>query len=169
MKLKQLMILLVIIVDYIQIVEILMKWWERKYGLNSGERNNNVYILASAFNDFGVNKTLAEYIMGNFVSKDFPQSEIKRTIHSAYKQVQNFGTKYYEDEERVNEVKSKLRKGIAKGEIKNSIEEETDIEDSVLKNDAAGMHLLHQELIKSLSGEPTVLAAKPQMSLLSKL
>ena len=111
-----------------------MKWWERKYGLNTGERNNNVYVLASAFNDFGVNKTLAEYIMGNFVSRDFPQSEIKRTIHSAYKQVQNFGTKYYEDEEKVNEVKSKLRKGIAKGEIKSSIEEEAEIEDSVLDN-----------------------------------
>ena len=44
-----------------------------------------------------------------------------------------------------------------------------DIEDSVLKNDAAGMRLLHQELIKSLSGEGIILAAKPEMSLLSKL
>ena len=122
------------ITDENKIVDILMKWWERKYGLNSGERNNNVYILASAFNDFGVNKTLAEYVMNNFISKDFPQSEIKRTIHSAYKQVQNFGTKYYEDEEKVNEVKSKLRKGISKGEIKSNIEEESDVEDSVLDN-----------------------------------
>ena len=122
------------ITDENKIVDILMKWWERKYGLNSGERNNNVYILASAFNDFGVNKTLAEYIMGNFVSKDFPQSEIKRTIHSAYKNVQNFGTKYYEDEEKVNDVKSKLRKGISKGEIKSTIEEESEIEESVLDN-----------------------------------
>tara|TARA_R100001129_G_scaffold173168_1_gene144376 strand:- start:515 stop:2926 length:2412 start_codon:yes stop_codon:yes gene_type:complete len=122
------------ITDENKIVEILMKWWERKYGLNSGERNNNVYILASAFNDFGVNKTLAEYVMTNFGSRDFSQSEIKRTIHSAYKQVQNFGTKYYEDEEKVNDVKSKLRKGVSKGEIKAQIEEESDIEDSVLDN-----------------------------------
>ena len=122
------------ITDENKIVDILMKWWERKYGLNSGERNNNVYILASAFNDFGVNKTLAEYVMGNFVSKDFPQSEIKRTIYSAYKQVQNFGTKYYEDEEKVNEVKQKLRKGVNKGEIKTQLEEESDVEDSVLDN-----------------------------------
>jgi len=122
------------ITDENKIVEILLKWWERKYGLNSGERNNNVYILASAFNDFGVNKTLAEYIMGNFVSKDFPQSEIKRTIYSAYKQVQNFGTKYYEDEEKVNDVKQKLRSGIDKGEIKSQIEEDTDIEDALLDN-----------------------------------
>ena len=122
------------ITDENKIVEILTKWWERKYGLNSGERNNNVYILAAAFNDFGVTKTLAEYVMGNFVSKDFPQSEIKRTIQSAYKQVQNFGTKYYEDEEKVNNVKQKLRKGATASEIKKQIAEELDVEDSVLDN-----------------------------------
>ena len=122
------------ITDENKIVEILLKWWERKYGLNNGERNNNVYILASAFNDFGVNKTLAEYVMGNFVSKDFPQSEIKRTIYSAYKQVQNFGTKYYEDEEKVNNVKQKLRKGIAPSEIKSNLEESVEVDDSVLEN-----------------------------------
>jgi len=122
------------ITDENKIVEILTKWWERKYGLNSGERNNNVYILAAAFNDFGVTKTLAEYVMGNFVSKDFPQREIKRTIQSAYKQVQNFGTKYYEDEEKVNNVKQKLRKGATASEIKTQIAEELDVEDSVLDN-----------------------------------
>ena len=122
------------ITDENKIVDILVKWWERKYGLKSGERNNNVYILASAFNDFGINKTLAEYIMSNFVSSDFPQSEIKRTIHSAYQQVQNFGTKYYEDEEKVTQVKQKLRKGISKKEIKESIENDTEVEDTVLDN-----------------------------------
>ncbi len=122
------------ITDENKIVEILMKWWERKYGLKSGERNHNVYILASAFNDFGVNKTLAEYIMSNFDSEDFTQDEIKRTIHSAYAQVQNFGTKYYEDEEIVKDVKQKLRKGVAKGEIKNQLEDQTEVNDVILDN-----------------------------------
>ena len=66
-------------------------------------------------------KTLAEYVMGNFVSKDFSTNEIKRTVNSAYKQVQNFGTKYYEDEEKVNNVKQKLRKGATAQEIKTEI------------------------------------------------
>tara|TARA_R100001129_G_scaffold1813_2_gene1831 strand:+ start:4092 stop:6503 length:2412 start_codon:yes stop_codon:yes gene_type:complete len=122
------------ITDENKIVEILMKWWERKYGLKSGERNNNVYVLASAFNDFGVSKGLAEYIMNSFASQDFPQSEIRRTIHSAYQQVQNFGTKYYEDEDKVNEVKQKLRRGVNKGDIKTQLEEESEIDDSVLDN-----------------------------------
>ena len=122
------------ITDENKIVEILLKWWERKYGLSSGERNNNVYILASAFNDFGVNRTLAEYVMGNFVSKDFPQGEIKRTINSAYKQTQNFGTKYYEDEEKVNNVKQKIRKGVSTEEIKSQISEHLDVEEGVVDN-----------------------------------
>ena len=79
-----------------KIVEILLKWWDKKYGMKSGERNNNVYILASAFNDFGVNQNLSEYVMSNYASESFPASEIQRTIDSAYAQKQNFGTKYYE-------------------------------------------------------------------------
>ena len=121
------------ITDENKIVEILTKWWERKYGLVSGERNNNVFILASSFNDFGINKTLAEYIMGNFSSEDFPMSEVKRTINSAYAQTQNYGTKYYEDEEKVTNVKQQLRRGLSKGKIKDSMDEVDDIPESVVE------------------------------------
>tara|TARA_R100001509_G_scaffold28864_1_gene15257 strand:- start:1918 stop:4326 length:2409 start_codon:yes stop_codon:yes gene_type:complete len=120
------------ITDENKIVEILMKWWERKYGLKSGERNNNIYILASAFNDFGVTKILAEHIMNGFSSQDFPLAEVKRTINSAYSQTQNFGTKYYEDEDKVNKVKQQLRRGVSKKIIKEELEETSTISDSVL-------------------------------------
>ncbi len=119
-----------------KIVDILMKWWNKKYGLKEGERNNNIYVLASAFNDFGVNQTLAEYVMSNFATKDFPDYEIKRTIDSAYAQKQNFGTKYYEDEDKVNQIKNKFRRGVSKKEIKYQLEEEkfdVDNVDSVLE------------------------------------
>ena len=112
------------VTDENKIVEILLKWWENKYGLVNGERNNNVYILAAAFNDFGVPKNLAEYVMGNFSSSDFKHHEIKRTIDSAYAQVQNFGTKYYEDEDKVNKVKQQLRRGVSKKEIRCHLEDE---------------------------------------------
>jgi hypothetical protein len=71
------------ITDENKIVDILMKWWTKRYGMVDGERNNNVFILAAAFNDFGVNRSLAEYIMSQFEAKDFPMSEIKSTISSA--------------------------------------------------------------------------------------
>ena len=102
------------VTDENKIVDILMKWWTKKYGLVEGERNNNVYILAAAFNDYGVNKSLAEYIMSQFESQGFSLQEIKQTINSAYTQTQNFGSKYYEDEDRVNQVRMKLKRGVSK-------------------------------------------------------
>ena len=110
--------------DENKIVEILIKWWEKKYGLRDGERNNNVYILAAAFNDFGVPRTLAEFVMSNFDSNDFSRSEILRTINSAYANTHNFGTKYYEDEDKVNVIKQQLRKGVDKNDIKCSVKTE---------------------------------------------
>ena len=58
-----------------------------------------MYILAAAFNDYGVNKSLAEYVMSQFESKDFPMTEIRTAINSAYNHSHKFGTKFYEDEE----------------------------------------------------------------------
>lgn len=104
--------------DENKIVDILVKWWDKKYGLVSGERNNNVYVLAAAFNDFGIDKNLAIMVMSNFESKDFSRAEILRTINSAYANIHNFGTKYYEDEDKVNVIKQQLRKGVDKHDIK---------------------------------------------------
>lgn len=115
-----------------KIVEILMTWWNRKYGLVDGERNNNVYILAAAFNDYGISKSLSEYIMSQFESKTFTSQEIKTTINSAYSQTQNFGSKYYEDEDQVNSVKMKLKRGVSKKEIRLQLAE-SNIEDAVVE------------------------------------
>ena len=123
------------ITDENKIVEILLKWWERKYGMVEGERNNNVYILASAFNDFGINQTLAEYIISRYSTRDFNESEVRRTIKSAYSHKQNFGTKYYQDDDRVNQVKEKLKRGVSKKEIRSQLEEsniEVGIADNVI-------------------------------------
>jgi len=117
--------------DENKIVEILVKWWEKKYGLKNGERNNNVFILASAFNDFGVPKTLAEFVMSNFDSKDFNRNEILRTISSAYANTHNFGTKYYEDEDKVNLIKQQLRRGVNKTEIKCHIQNDKIDEENI--------------------------------------
>lgn len=121
------------ITDENKIIDILMNWWKKKYGLVDGERNNNVYILAAAFNDYGVNKSLAEYIMTQFESKDFKLSEIKTTINSAYSQTQNFGSKYYEDEDKVNEIRMKLKRGVSKKEIRLQLTE-SHIEDAVAES-----------------------------------
>ena len=119
------------ITDENKIVEILVKWWNKKYPMVEGQRNQNVYVLAMAFNDYGINKSLASYVMNNYATNDFNINEIQRTIESAYSHTQNFGTKYYEDEEVVNSIKAKLRRGVTKKEIKRNLEE-TSVDESTI-------------------------------------
>ncbi len=119
------------VTDENKIVEILVKWWQKKYPMVEGSRNNNVYVLASAFNDFGVNENLAEYVLSSFETQNFKRSEIKRTIQSAYANKQNFGTKYYEDEDKVNMIKVKLKRGVSKKEIKTQLD---DVDSLIVEN-----------------------------------
>ena len=71
------------ITDENKIVDILVKWWEKKYPMIEGQRNHNVYVLAMAMNEFGVNRSLTDYVLSNYATKDFNSAEIKRTIDSA--------------------------------------------------------------------------------------
>ena len=109
------------ITDENKIVDILVKWWEKKYPMVEGQRNHNVYVLAMAMNEFGVNKSLTEYVLANYATRDFNSAEIKRTIDSAYTNTQAFGTKYYEDEDKINTVKSQMRRGVSKKEIRHQL------------------------------------------------
>jgi hypothetical protein len=111
------------ITDENKIVEILTKWWTKKYPMIQGQRNHNAYVLASAFNDYGINHSLATYVIGQYSTKDFPIQEINQTINSAYSQVSNFGTKYYEDEDRVNQIKNKLKRGASKKEVRDELKD----------------------------------------------
>lgn len=121
--------------DQDEIIRRLTMWWQKNYGMNEGERNNNAYILASAFNDFGVNKDLASYILRRFRMKGFPESEITSVIDSAYDKVHNFNSKFFEDKDRVNSVRDKIRAGVSKKEIRSQLVDagvEGDVADSVI-------------------------------------
>ena len=48
--------------------------------MTEGQRNHNVYVLAMAFNDFGISKSLASFVCNQYASKDFPQSELKALL-----------------------------------------------------------------------------------------
>ena len=109
------------ITDENKIVDILVKWWTKKYPMIEGQRNHNAFVLASAFNDYGINHSLALFVLGQYSTQDFPLSEITQTVNSAYSQVANFGTKYYEDEDRVNEIKNKLKRGASKKEVRDEL------------------------------------------------
>jgi len=114
------------ITDETKIIDILIKWWEKKYPMNEGQRNHNAYILAMAFNDYGVAKTTASYILNQYAADDFPISEIQGTIESAYRNTSKFNTKYYEDEDKINYIKLKLKGGATRKEIISEILDENE-------------------------------------------
>lgn len=111
----------IIIDDKNKVVENLMKWWEKDYGIVAGKRNENIYILASAFNDYGVDQTMAEYIIGQFKAKDFPASEINRTIESAYVNKAAHGSKAFEDKDKLDSIRRRLKQGESKAEVKEDV------------------------------------------------
>lgn len=125
------------ITDENKVLDILVKWWTKKFPMVEGQRNNNGYILAIAMNEFGINKSLAERVLLSYETSDFTASEIKTMINSAYKNTAAFGSKYYEDEDKVNTTKAKIRRGVPKEEVKDSLREEgidRETIDSVIKN-----------------------------------
>jgi len=124
------------ITDENKIVDILIKWWQLKYPMVEGQRNHNVYILAMAFNDFGISKTLASFVCNQYSSSDFSQREIETTINSAYSNTQNFATKFYEDTETINDVRLRLKRGDSKLDIRRDLQDtniELDVIESVIE------------------------------------
>jgi len=120
------------------IVSRLKKWWEAKYGMVEGERNNNIYILAAALNDFGVDKSFATYVMGEYIGNGFSQKEMNTTINSAYKNSSNFNTKYFEDTNSVDQVRYQLKCGVPKKEIRSKLRDsgfESEEVDLVIKKE----------------------------------
>ena len=123
------------ITDENKIVDILIKWWVKKYPMSEGQRNHNAYILAMALNDFGINRSLASYVLNQYATESFDLSEIQRTIDSAYANKQNFGTKAYQDEERINQIRAKMRRGVPKKEIRIQLQDsnlDSDVIETVL-------------------------------------
>lgn len=111
------------ITDENKIVEILVKWWTDKYPMIEGQRNQNAFILAAAFNDFGVNKALASHVLMSYESSDFDRREIQQSIDSAYSKTEKFGTKVYEDEDRMNHLRARSRRGMSHDQIKEDLKE----------------------------------------------
>jgi len=105
-----------------KIVDILVSWWERKYPMVEGQRNHNIYILAAAFNDFGIQRSLAEYVLTRYEAEDFSEEEIKATVASAYRHIDKFNTRSYEDQEKVSKIRDMVKAGMSRKEIRAEVE-----------------------------------------------
>lgn len=68
-----------------KVVDRIISWWIKKFPFAKGSRNNNLFVLACALSNFGVSKSTTEDLFYSFEDEDFPYSEIKQIIDSAYK------------------------------------------------------------------------------------
>lgn len=99
----------------------LMVWFQKKFDRNS--RNNSLFKLASAFNDFGVNRMTCETYLLTYAESDFNEKEIGKIIESAYKKTSQFGSKHFEDKERKNIFSNMVLSGKGIQEIKSEFQD----------------------------------------------
>ena len=114
---------LIPVTDEDKIIDKIMSFdWKKDF--IEGERNNFVFDLGGAFCEYGISEDYAiGYIQNNVAYGDFKESEVSNTIKSAYKR-RSFGSKYFEDYNKQNAIKTNLKKGKAKVIDQYKIEEE---------------------------------------------
>ena len=105
------------------IIDKIMKFnWSKDFV--EGERNSFIFDLAGAFCEYGVSQNTTEaYILNNVVIGDFSETEAKNTIKSAYKK-RSFGSKYFENYQQIDRIKTDLKKGKKEVIEKYGIEED---------------------------------------------
>jgi len=77
------------------IVKNLFKWWTAKYPMTAGNRNHNIFVLASAFNEYGISQIEAKDLCLQYTQEDFTEGEILTTVKSAYRKTNIHGTKQF--------------------------------------------------------------------------
>ena len=117
--------------DQNEVIRRLRVWWDKNYGMVVGERNNNVFILATRYNKFGINKDLAMYALSEFAHEGFELPEIKVICDSAYRNKDEHNTRFFEDIEKVDSIKKQLKAGVSKKDIRLQLRE-SDLEDDVI-------------------------------------
>lgn len=118
--------------DMDEVSKRLITWFNKKWTTGQN-RNNNLFMLSSAFNDYGVDKSIALNYCLQYTSKDFKEKEIIQLVESAYKNISNFGTKGFEDKEKKNTIKKMVHSGSDLDNIKKRVGDFKGIEKEVKK------------------------------------
>lgn len=106
--------------DYFQIkdtdkkVDVIIKWFNKKFTLNAGERNNNLYKLARGLNKAGMSQNEALGLFTNFYSAGLEARELESIIKSAYKHTNEFDSLTLIDDNKIREAHEVLKKGVQK-------------------------------------------------------
>lgn len=115
---------LVPITDQDKIIERIMSFgWTKDF--SDGSKNNYIFDLAGAFCEYGISQSNAEsYLYNNVIAGACSDEQAKMTaIKSAYRRRQ-FDSKYFEDYQRLNNIKVDLKKSKEEVTKKHNISEQ---------------------------------------------
>ena len=121
------------IVDTSKKVDVIVKWFNKKFTLNAGERNINLFKLACGLNRAGLIESEALSLFNNFYSAGLSETELKSIIKSAYKNTAEFDSLTLIDDNKVKEAQDILKKGVqkAKKQFRKDGLNDSDIEDII--------------------------------------
>ena len=130
------------------IIENLITWWTNKYGMTKGNKNDNIYKLARAFNDFGIHSSDALHECLKY-DEGGKAKEIESVLISAYKNNATFGTKAFEDHLRKEKIEKLIRGGKSKKDIEKDfkdvdidlLKQSVDIDEFWIYNDKGKINL----------------------------
>ena len=142
------------------IITKLMKWWSDNYGLIEDNWNNNLFILSSAFCNYGIDSDYAiSYISNNITGANMPLNDIESLVRSSYKRT-TFGNKYFEDSATIKRIKQKVQKGDSIEIIAQSfptIDKETleEVNDEIKKNSSVFWEVfMNKQGVETISIDP---------------
>ena len=139
-----------------EIINRLLKWWNNNFGLVKGARNNNLFILASSFNEYGVDKYVAEStILSQIVAGSMPEKEVENVIKSAYKSRHLFGTKYFEDRATYRQIETQVKRGVPIEKIKDAIPQADNQTIEAIKK--SSKDIIFWFIVETRSGERVVI------------
>jgi len=139
-----------------EIIRRLLKWWNHEFGLIEGERNNNLFILASSFNEYGIDQFVAEStILSQVVNGTMKELEVENVIKSAYKARHLFGTKYFEDRDTFKQIQTQLNRGVPVEKIKDAIPQADNETIEAIKKTSKEIIFWH--VIETKTGEKVII------------
>lgn len=116
-----------------RIIEKLQVWFDRKYSMSAGNRNDSIYRFASALNAYGINAFTSINYLSKYAEKGFSKKEIEASVKSAYKRLQNeFNTKVFEDKE----TKQMLQKSVSSGKTTDEIRKDLERSNNPIISDS---------------------------------
>jgi hypothetical protein len=95
-------------------VDVIVKWFNKKFTLNAGERNNNLFKLACGLNRAGLPNDDAIQMFKSYYSAGLTDSELELIIKSAYKNTSEFDSLTLVDDNKMREAQEVLKKGVQK-------------------------------------------------------